>query len=721
MEANWNIVFTQQFERDVKRFKKSGNDNWLGSLAFLRSGPEPNTKKFKALKNYSKAFRWRKGNLRVIFRVIAKTRSILLLVADHRKSVYRRPLGSNQDAIGNFDDLLDQENLSRVAGTTVTQKEPSQETFSFDLLDDESTLEQMFIDESDLYLIGISERYYSAILDVQSMEELRVLKIPDDVRLRVEDYLTAPAAHHVGRIYQLDSTKSLQSISEQSLDKFLVALDPQQRNIVDRSFKGGPWLIRGGPGTGKTLINLARIRRIYDEEVGKDLLKRGPIRVGFITYNTALSRSAESMFQAITQRDKDDCIEFCTFDALVKKLVGKIGGNPGSIMSERDAISVVELIFSSFKSDKYESSYIKQVRDRRGNSFFIEEFNETILGCGLHNEEEYLRYPRKGRRVRLQAKERGLIHTIYRLWLKQLKAQNRTTFAARRLALLRRIESGQINIQSEKFDFIFVDELQDLSVTAIRVLANIVKHTENLTFTADTAQSIYLKSPSWSNISNKIRFHAGNSFILRNSYRMTRQIERAVRPLRINSGDAEKENDGIDKAMFNGAKPVWLNCSLNDHPLIAATLAKTIAIDNHINLGQIAVITPDKKMTAMVSAEFRKLDLSVDIVEVKKMIDIHAQAAHLLHVHIAKGLEFPFVIVVGVVEEKYPNKYALQAAKDEDEKQEELDKSQRMLYVALSRAARGLYILSDPAIPSQLLSVLNPDDWDIQPNTKRSS
>ena len=717
MSETWEIAFTQQFESDVKRLKKSGNDNWLDGLAFLKMGPKSDNTQSKKLKNYSKAFRWRKGHLRVIFRVIENTKSILLLVADHRKSIYKRKLSLNQDPAGKFDELVDKTNSKNMLVPLDGSKEQSQDTFSFDVHNDGSILEEMFLDEADLFLINIPEIYHPALLDAESMNDIDSLPVPDHIRQRIEAYITAPQIHHVGRIYSLERADSLESIANQSLDNFLVSLDPQQKSIVERSFTGGPWLIRGGPGTGKTLINLARIRRICDERIGKDLLHTGPVRIGFVTYNRPLSRSAETMFQAITKAKGHEFVKFSTLDQLVNKLIKKVGRTPSRIIEDKDTKRIVDSIFIKFKSNTYDLTYIQKFRQRRGNNFFIEEFDQTILGCGLHKLEDYLEYPRKGRKVGLQSKERGLVHMIYRLWLEQLRLQRGSTFSSKRLALLNHIESGRLNLDSEKFDFLFVDELQDLSVVAIRVLAKLVKYPENLTFSADTAQSIYLKSPSWSNISDKIRFHAGNSFILKKSYRMTKQIDRAISPLRLSSGDSDKESDGIDQAIFDGTKPIWLDSPIGDHPRTAARLAKTL-MQRGINLGQIAVITPDKRTTDLVSAEFKKLELSVDLVAENKMIDIYSNAVHLLHVHISKGLEFPFVIVVGVVEGSYPNSFAMQEARDSDEKQEELDKSRRLLYVALSRAARGLYMLSDPVIPSPLLAFLRHEDWDKPTDTK---
>ena len=721
VDASWEITFTQQFARDAKSLQKAGYTNWLQKLTFLKDGPKTSSNQLKALKNYSKAFRWRAGDLRVIFRVVGATKNILLLAAGHRKSVYKKKLGPTQKVIGALDQILIKAEERGSPRKTLRRKVPPPGFLTFELIGEEASLEELLVDDADLFLLDIPEAFHEILLDAKSLNDAALKSLPFTIRERLEDYLTAPGQHHVGRAYSLASTDSFSSIAEQSLDKFLVALDPQQKNIVDRSFSGGPWLVRGGPGTGKTLINLARIQRIFEEGVGVDLLNTHPVRVGFVTFNKPLSRSAKAMFDAISREGRGQSVDFVTLDSIVFKLLNKLGSAGNDILSKRVQEVLLDRVLKDFDNVDYDQRYIEDVLERRSSSFFLEEFAETILGCDLHIESDYLSYPRRGRKTALQAKERGFIHALYRNWLEGMKALGATTFEARRLSLLKRINAGRLDVTDFEYDFLFVDELQDLSIVAIRILTHLVRHPENLSFSADTAQSIYLKSPSWSAVSPKIRFHAGNSFILRKSYRMTRQIDEAVRPLRLNSGDDEKENGGIDQPIFTGEKPCWLDCNVDDHAEIAASLVRSLSSDHGVNLGQIAIVSPDKKMTEAVRAQIATLDLSVDMVANKSVVDIQSEAVHLLHTHIAKGLEFPFVIVPGVVDGKYPNSIALQSCGDEDARQEELDRSRRLLYVALSRAARGLWMLTDSRIPSPLLSSLNPFDWDVSKGELGSS
>ncbi len=717
MEATWDINFTSHFEKDVKRLSKSGSIGWLTGLSFLKDGPTADNKQLKALKGQSKGFRWKKGDYRVIFRVVGQSRSILLLAAGHRKHVYKKHPSANQEVAGSFDELpvqmgspksLNGEKYKSSAMQNA-MKNAMQKALIFDQDDDQGELEEIFVDEADLFLLDIPQEYYPLISDVKGLSSLEGKGIPGSVMRRLEDYLTAPSIHHIGKIYSLDQSDDVDAIANHTLDRFLVALDPQQKSIVEKPFDGGPWLIRGGPGTGKTLINLARIKRIYQEGIGDDLLQHGPIKTGFVTFNKQLSKSAEAMFKAININSSGEDIHFSTLDSLVARLLGTAAGE-SKVISEKEQTGVLKLVMRSVNDERWDEKYISTIQQRRGSSFILEEFDQVILGNGLTKEEDYLSFTRKGRKVALQSKERGLIHKLYSLWAKEMKRHGWSTFAGKRLTVERMIYKGQLDISRDRYDYLFIDELQDLSVTAIRLLTHLVKHPKNLTFTADAAQSIYLKSPSWSNISDDIRFHSGNSFILRKSYRITTEIDRAVRPLRLNAGDTEKDNDGIEKTIFSGEKPGWLSCSLDNHPSAAAELAQSL-IEKDINPGQIAIITPDTKTTALVQQALSSYGVSSDVFQKDKGLDITSKAVHLLHAHVVKGLEFPFVIVTGVVKDKYPPYSAVQAAKDDDQLEEIMDKARRLLYVALSRAARGLWMLTDELMPSPLLTYLNQEDW----------
>ena len=78
-------------------------------------------------------------------------------------------------------------------------------------------------------------------------------------------------------------------------------------------------------------------------------------------------------------------------------------------------------------------------------------------------------------------------------------------------------------------------------------------------------------------------------------------------------------------------------------------------------------------------------------------------AVQLMTVHAAKGLEFPVVIILGLDEDRFPNRRAVVDASDAERAVEE---ERRLAYVALTRAGRQLILAYDPARPSRFIEEL---------------
>jgi DNA helicase-2/ATP-dependent DNA helicase PcrA len=73
----------------------------------------------------------------------------------------------------------------------------------------------------------------------------------------------------------------------------------------------------------------------------------------------------------------------------------------------------------------------------------------------------------------------------------------------------------------------------------------------------------------------------------------------------------------------------------------------------------------------------------------------------LVTVHGAKGREWQTVVVLGMEEERFPNRRSLVDAVDPHRA---LEEERRLAYVALTRATRRLILAYDPARPSRFLA-----------------
>jgi DNA helicase-2/ATP-dependent DNA helicase PcrA len=82
-------------------------------------------------------------------------------------------------------------------------------------------------------------------------------------------------------------------------------------------------------------------------------------------------------------------------------------------------------------------------------------------------------------------------------------------------------------------------------------------------------------------------------------------------------------------------------------------------------------------------------------------------AVELVTVHAAKGREWQTVVVLGMEEDRFPNRRSLVEARDPDRA---LEEERRLAYVALTRATERLVLAHDPRRPSRFLGEMGLED-----------
>ena len=95
-------------------------------------------------------------------------------------------------------------------------------------------------------------------------------------------------------------------------------------------------------------------------------------------------------------------------------------------------------------------------------------------------------------------------------------------------------------------------------------------------------------------------------------------------------------------------------------------------------------------------AELQTFLEAMSLLQATDNIKKDGHGVELMTIHLAKGLEFDHVFVAGAVEGLLPHARSL-------ETEDELEEERRLLYVAMTRARKNLYI-SFFALPSRFLS-----------------
>ena len=128
---------------------------------------------------------------------------------------------------------------------------------------------------------------------------------------------------------------ALQAVLAGDFARWQVFLHPLQRKIVERSYNG-PARVSGGPGTGKTIVALHRVKHLVDRLPpgdGKDVL--------FTTFNKSLAADLRSRLLELAGREILERVDVVNIDSLASKVVTE--AEPGARRHWMDDTRAVDL------------------------------------------------------------------------------------------------------------------------------------------------------------------------------------------------------------------------------------------------------------------------------------------------------------------------------------------------------------------------------------------
>jgi superfamily I DNA/RNA helicase len=245
---------------------------------------------------------------------------------------------------------------------------------------------------------------------------------------------------------------------------------------------------------------------------------------------------------------------------------------------------------------------------------------------------------------------------------------------------------------SSPFDFVVVDEAQDISLSQLRFLAAMGKNRPDaLFFAGDLGQRIFQQPFSWKAAGVDIR---GRSTTLKINYRTSHQIRaQADRLLGASVSDVDgnvEERKGTT-SVFNGPPPVIQSFKNDDAQAdgVAKWLKARVGEDN-ILPHEIGVFVRSAAEMDGAADAITRAGLKPKILdETVEMAFGHASAGTM---HLAKGLEFRAVAVIACDDEVIPSPSRIEAAADESDLEEVYNTERNLLYVACTRARDHLLV-----------------------------
>lgn len=492
--------------------------------------------------------------------------------------------------------------------------------------------------------------------------------------------------------YILAKPTDLEDLVEGRLTTQLLKLDDQQRHLSAVGMEGGsaPIVVKGGPGSGKSTVALYR---------AKLLVERYPdARIAYTTYTNALVEASKEQL-AVLLPDDPHAVRVSTVDSLAKGMLDQVE-DIGVILGPTDALTAQ--IFDGIAANK------PPALRRFSARYLLTEFFDVIELTGVDSEEAYLASPRAGRKSPISAAHRKLIWRLYTDFQAAVQDRGALTWATLRRRTLTAYEDGRL---TPDFDFLIIDEAQDLSPITLRMLASMVKTPGGLYVTADANQTLYESSFTWDAL--KEGWPQAQVHVLTRNYRNSAEIVRAVADIR-ESLALEDSEAALTEGLASGPKPRVI------------TVTGETEVQRLLDEIREACRTqkqPQRNVAILVAGtQHQAQDVGVSLAKALKAhkvkanymssrgLRLDADCIKVLSLYTSKGLEFPIVILWNVVDGVMPRDVT--ELPSEEQTEEQL-KDRRLFYVGCSRAMRHLAVFTREGEESELLYELQEDHWEM--------
>jgi hypothetical protein len=487
-----------------------------------------------------------------------------------------------------------------------------------------------------------------------------------------QDYETA-IHHSRSRIALVTASEELRDILEKPFAAWRVFLHPSQRKVAYRASYSGPAQVTGGPGTGKTVVALHRVKHLLGH------LRDGD-RILLTTYTNALVNALRSGLESLVEDPElRERVDISTVDGFASRVVAEAPG----------AVALRPLM-----NNEEESRWGKAANATgfTGSAQFLaQEYRHVILAQDIRTLAGYEVADRRGRGSRLAAAERPLVWETVERFTAGLAADGCRTWLQTCSQAARLLEET-----GPRYRHVVVDEAQDLHPVQWRLLrAAVPARPDDLFIAGDPHQRIYDSKVSLKSLGIKV---TGRSVKLRKNYRSTQEILRWSTALLIGRPIAELEDENRNETLLgyrsalHGDGPA-VHAAVADEAELDALVTRVEAwLDAGVGAGEIGVSARFNKTCAKAVARLK--DSGIPAAPLRAA-DTAAEATSVRvgTMHSFKGLEFRCVAVIGVTEEALPFPKAV-TPPEVDAKQHETDlMSERcLLFVACTRARDSLYV-----------------------------
>jgi superfamily I DNA/RNA helicase/mRNA-degrading endonuclease RelE of RelBE toxin-antitoxin system len=555
----------------------------------------------------------------------------------------------------------------------------------------------------------------AAGMDIDEVRKEITAPVELDQRPDPNDFATALSRTKVTTVD--DAVRD--AIEEGDFRAWKVFLHPTQERIVHRHYNG-PARVSGGPGTGKTIVALHRVKHLAEQ------LPPGHNKILLTTFTKNLTTDLRLRLASLITPELLARVDIAHIDQLAARVLGENTASGRAKQRVYDHVALNEM-----------RQLLAELGDRRWDpEFLLEEWEQVILGQSILTRSEYFKARRAGRGRALTRPERNHIWKLVEQFTARLDqlgletwgqaTERAARFEIERAAKIRKRRQNKDNFGIKKsihddssgmrhldyrYRHIVVDEAQDLRPAHWKMLRAMADPDlpNDMFIVGDTFQRIYDHQVALGVLGINIR---GRSSRLTLSYRTTREILaealRVVDPkgrnVKVSYDDLDEGTDTLAgyRSVLHGPKPDFVQYNTWDDELagLAATLKawreELSTDDNGAPLdpsGRIAVCVADRDMVNQ-TMYYLATKAGTTCAELTKDGPKGDGEVHVGTMHRFKGLEYQRLAIVGACDGIIPRTSVIDRYRTENPLRYEREqrKARSLLFVAATRARDALTI-----------------------------
>lgn len=439
---------------------------------------------------------------------------------------------------------------------------------------------------------------------------------------------------------------------------------PEQLALFSR-IRPGVEIIRGAAGSGKTTTALLKLRAAVGFYINRRRRQsnRGDVRVLVLTYNRTLRGYINELATKQLPSGGGVELEVSTFSGWAQAILGNI-----DVLDAKDSTEMLQSLASRTAIDPV----------------FAAEEAMYLMGRFLPGQlNEYLTARRDGR---------GAVPRMERPQREILMAEVVSKYIARKHEL-ETYDWNDLAValnarQYRQYDVVVVDETQDLSANELRAVMRQLADEHTVTFVLDTTQRIYARSGfTWQEVGIAIR--SDNSHRLSTNYRNTKETAQfAAAMLDGIETDVDGTMPDFESAVEEGDLPLVVRGRFSRQLQYAIDYVK------QIDLTKDSVAFLHVKGGGWFSDIREALSAErLGFVTISRRSEWPAGEENiaLSTIHSAKGLEFDYVILIGLNGEVEPD------GAGEEAEDEITTRLRRLVAMGVGRARKGVLIGYKPS------------------------